>query len=435
MVAIYPMHRLKQRTNMKRIEWIQAALLAVGIMVWSATANAQSGRIETGEMTSGAVATNLFGDPGKRSYQVYLPPSYGRGTNRYPVIYVLHGYYGDEAELLDLVRASLDALIAQRQIGELIAVFPNAANRLNGSFYLGSSAIGDYETYLTQDLVRTIDERYRTLSARESRGVTGYSMGGWGAMHLALKFPEVFSVVVAEGGFYDAIGPFVDGISRQLASQAPTTLAQFDALDFPLNACVALFAGLAPNPTRAGLFTDFPYELVNGQVVAMEAVRQRAVEGDIQHGDLGRYLQGTARMRGIKVVHGTADAVIPVGEARRFTNALATAGVDFEYQQHSGGHVYRPELALPFLSARLQGAERFISPPRLTLTLGAGSVRVAFATQTNVQYIVESTEALGDPVVSWTEQRRLDGDGRTATVNLPPPSAPQFFRVRAANAP
>jgi len=111
--------------------------LAVTTLLLLTSASAQNGRIERGQITSEA--------------------------------------------LVGTVQNSLNLLILQRKIGEMIAVFVNdGANRLKGSFYLSSPVIGDFETYITQDLVNLIDEQYRTLSARESRGVTGFSMGGWG---------------------------------------------------------------------------------------------------------------------------------------------------------------------------------------------------------------------------------------------------------------
>lgn len=421
---------------MRTCTWFRGlAALAVGAVHFVSPASAQNGRIERGQITSEALAANLLGDPTTRNYQVYLPPSYDLSTNRYPVIYVLHGYYADETEQVSTLKDSLDSLIRQRRIGEMIAVFVNGENRLNGSFYLSSPVIGDYETYITQELVRRIDERYRTLASRENRGVTGFSMGGWGTMHLALKFPETFSVAVAVAGVYDALGAFGDGLAKQLATSYPTNLTQFDSLLFPVNSSAALFAGLTPNLNRPSLFTDYPYERRSGQLVLVETVRDRALAGDVQNGDLARYLQQPVRLRGIKVVHGTADSIVPINEARRFANALAAAALEFEYEEHSGGHQYRPDLALPFLSAHLSGAELFITPPRLTLSVAANGLQMTFASQTNVAYTVESTSALDAVIADWTERTRVTGDGQTTTVEFPREGEAQFFRIRAANLP
>jgi hypothetical protein len=81
-------------------------------------------------------------------------------------------------------------MIRTRQIGEMIAVFVDGQNTLLGSFYRTSTATGDYETYIAHDLVNLIDARYRTLATNASRGLCGFSMGGYGAMHLPLNSSE-----------------------------------------------------------------------------------------------------------------------------------------------------------------------------------------------------------------------------------------------------
>jgi len=176
---------------------------------------AQNSRIEQGKITSNGLTNNLYGDPATRSFSIYLPNSYDDGSERrYPVAYVLHGYGGSPADMVSVIRSTLDSLTRARAVPELIMVFVDGGNRLGGSFYLNSPVIGDYETYIAKDLVSYIDSHYRTFAKRESRGITGYSMGGWGAMHLSLKFPETFSVVVSEAGVYDGTGKLMDGLSR-----------------------------------------------------------------------------------------------------------------------------------------------------------------------------------------------------------------------------
>jgi S-formylglutathione hydrolase FrmB len=404
--------------------------------------------MEKGTITSSALMNNLYGDPATRSVRVYLPPSYDTSSRRYPVVYALHGYLNDETQLAyggtsdygtaKSLQAALDKMIWERSIGEMIVVFPNATNKLFGSFYLSSPVIGDYETYIVKDLVELIDTRYRTLPTRESRAVTGFSMGGWGTMHLALKFPDVFSVAVAEAGRYNSRSQQADALSRELARFHPTNFTQYMAMgdvDYMLCTFQALFAGLLPNPQRPDLYTDYPYEWVNGQPVLSESADQRCRQGDVQNGDLPCYRLQPIRLNGIKIIHGTADTASPVIHAREFTNALHLAGMQFEYEEHSGGHEYRAALALPFLSSHLQGAERYIAPARLTVSLAANGLQLVFSTQTNVQYTVESAATLDTSGGNWTERTRLTGNGQTATVESPRQGEAQFFRIRAANVP
>jgi S-formylglutathione hydrolase FrmB len=371
---------------MVRILWI---LAMIGLLLASRNSSAQKGQVVRDQIDSPSLKANLYGEASIRPYMVYLPPSYDHTTNRYPVIYALHGYLDSEALLTAVNEAVpsaippfLDSKIAGRLLGEVIVVFVNATNRLYGSFYLNSAVLGDYESYIAIDLVNQIDNSYRTLAARENRGIVGYSMGAWGASHLALKFPNVFSVLVAEAGLYDSQSTWFDRLSRQLAASRPSTLAEFDALNFPNNAVQALFAGLLPNPQRPPLFTDYPYEMVAGHLTTNVTAIRDASERDVQNGDLQRYVAQPLRLTAIKVIHGTDDGVVPISEARNFTNALRIAGIPSAYEQHSSGHIFRADLALPFVVTNLVGAQKYIAPPRLAVARTTNQIGITFSTQT-----------------------------------------------------
>ena len=86
----------------------------------------------------------------------------------------------------------------------MILIFPDANNQLKGSIYLSSPTIGDYETYIAQEVVDLVDATYRTIPDRNSRGITGCSMGGDGSIYLALKYPGVFSVAAPASATYES---------------------------------------------------------------------------------------------------------------------------------------------------------------------------------------------------------------------------------------
>jgi S-formylglutathione hydrolase len=358
-----------ERFDMKNsvLAWVLATrfVFYLVLTLWAAlgvpsVALGQNSRIEQGQIFSSALTNNLLGDSGTRPFSVYLPPSYDSSQKRYPVVYALHEYGGSHHDM-EALQPSLDAMTATGTIGEMIVVFVNGTNRLWGSQYLSSPVIGDYETYITKDLVTYIDAHYRTLATWKSRGITGVSMGGFGSMRLALKFPEIFSVAVPNAGYYNALGDDAQFAFQLLAQEHPTNLTQFDQLTFPLNWAQSLLAGLLPDLQRPELYTDSPYELINGQLVPVDAAQQRLQDGDVLHGELGRYLNQPVRLNAIKIVCGTNDSLI--AQARDFTNALTVAGLNFTYEEHSGGHLYVPELSLPFLSTNLQGAEPYVPPP------------------------------------------------------------------------
>jgi S-formylglutathione hydrolase FrmB len=131
-------------------------------------------------------------------FNVYLPPGYDSGALRYPVVYDLHGLTGNQFEDPQWVVPSLEAAMKKNLIGPVIVVFPDG---LMQSYY-ADSADGRMpsETRIIRELIPYVDATYRTVAHRQLRAVTGFSMGGYGAMEFATKFPELFRVGVA----YDA---------------------------------------------------------------------------------------------------------------------------------------------------------------------------------------------------------------------------------------
>ena len=135
---------------------------------------------------------------------VITPPSYSRETHRrYPVLYFLHDGYGDGKTLVRRGVAA-DALEAMRdgRIPEFLIVAPDGSGSWFSDSYDGKRR---FEAFLMGDLPQFVETHYRVLPGKPARGITGISMGGYGAVKLALKHPEAFGSVSALSG---AIIPF-----------------------------------------------------------------------------------------------------------------------------------------------------------------------------------------------------------------------------------
>lgn len=122
---------------------------------------------------------------------VYLPPSYDDSDERYPVLYFLHGMFGDERKWENRGCAEiLDELIDEGEVPPMIVVAPSGER---SCFWVNWKSGGnDWEDFVARDLVAEVDRRFRTLADREHRGISGDSMGGYGALHIAFKHPDVF---------------------------------------------------------------------------------------------------------------------------------------------------------------------------------------------------------------------------------------------------
>ncbi|HKP87630.1 MAG TPA: alpha/beta hydrolase-fold protein, partial [Blastocatellia bacterium] len=142
--------------------------------------------VEYGSLPSPSIGKDL-------KFAIQLPPSYKTDTKRrYAVLYFLHGMFGNEGEFQRRgVAAAVAKMREEGKIGEFIIVAPAGEN----SFYLNSKTGVRYEDAIIKDLIPYIEKNYRAVATRDARAIQGISMGGWGALMLAFKHPEMFSSV------------------------------------------------------------------------------------------------------------------------------------------------------------------------------------------------------------------------------------------------
>lgn len=181
-----------------------------------------------------------------KTANIYLPAGYDPTADKtYPVVYMLHGIFSDEDYWLQTyyLKELADQLIADGKIQPMIMVMPNARNAMGGSFYTNSVDIdpnrnpmmnpalgfGLYEYYLIQEVIPTVEAQYKIDPDR--RAIQGKSMGGYGAIKLALLYPTMFKSIAAHSGplAFDAL-IFSEG-SNLLPRLA---MEQVDSLGNPL---------------------------------------------------------------------------------------------------------------------------------------------------------------------------------------------------------
>ncbi len=130
------------------------------------------------------------------SYSVYLPPDYYTSNRHYPVVYLLHGYGDNETSWVQFgeVDRITDAGIRSGELPPMIIVMPDAGTSFYINDYQGKVR---YEDMFVQELIPHIDSTFRTRSQREFRAVSGLSMGGFGALVLAMHHPDLFGSCAA----------------------------------------------------------------------------------------------------------------------------------------------------------------------------------------------------------------------------------------------
>ena len=208
-----------------------------------------------------ALEGNLEKDAVDRTVLVFLPPSYARDRNRrYPVAYALHGYsigaeqWSQEIHVPQTIEGAF-ALGAK----EMIVVLPDSKTVHNGSMDSSSATTGDFETFIARDVVSYIDAHYRTIPNRNSRGLVGHSMGGYGASRIGMKHPDVFgSLYIMSPCCLSARSAGPQNPANEEALAAVKTAEDSAKLPFGLRAQLASAAAWSPNPNNPPLYLDLP---------------------------------------------------------------------------------------------------------------------------------------------------------------------------------
>ena len=331
-------------------QWLAATLL-IGASLLSTLALAQ-GKLEQVTVHGPSLAGNLEGDSPDRNVYVYLPPGYAQNPGRrYPVIYFLHGY-GVGAQVyvervLNLPDSADQAMAGGKQ--EAILVMPDAYTIYSGSMYSSSAATGDWETYIASDLVTWIDSHYRTLATRESRGLSGHSMGGYGTLRIGMKHPEVFGSLYAMSSCCLLNqAPAEEAVNAQIERMAQGSVK--DAGGFS-NVLQAQAAAWAPNPQNAPNYFDWPY--LNGEA-------QPLVQGKwIANSPLifvDQYVPALKQYKAISLDVGDKDSLMATNS--QLDAALTRLGVAHHYEIYEGDHGNRVgqrfiDKLLPFFNEHL----------------------------------------------------------------------------------
>lgn len=254
----------------------RAALILVAlVLALAGMADAQAAPVpDTARVRIVSIPGSL---PQPRNAVVVLPAGYHRSAQRYPVLYLLHGHDGGHRNWME--RTNLLAYTARLP---LIVVLPDAGN----SWYTNSSARPEerFEDYVGRDVPAFVDQNFRTLTFREARYVAGLSMGGYGALKLALKHPARFSLA----------GSFSGALTAARDTTYPTVMDAF---------------GPAGSPSRAE--NDLP-----------------ALARDARGLDASYFYIDT----------GSADPVLPSN--REFVRAAAERPLAYEYHEVPGAHTW-----------------------------------------------------------------------------------------------
>lgn len=319
---------------------------------------AKSAAVEHIKIHGESLVGNLEGNAEDRDAIVYLPPSYNTDTRRrYPVVYALHGYsIGAQQWSGELhVPQTIEGAFAQGA-KEMIVVLPDSKTVHNGSHYSSSVTTGDFERYVSHDVVAYMDAHYRTIPNRMSRGLVGHSMGGYGASRIGMKHPEVFgSLYIMSPCCMSARAAGKPDPELEKALSEAKTPEDRARLPFMIRAQLASAAAWSPNPKNPPLYLDMP---TKDGVLQPDVVAKWSANAPLAFVD--QYIANLRQYKAIAMDVGDQDSLRV--DAQKLHEVLDTYGIQNTFEIYSGTHtsavaVRFQNYVMPFFSKNLCATE------------------------------------------------------------------------------
>ena len=305
-----------------------AALAALATLPAQAQEQA---RLDWVEVRSAAIEGNLEGNSANRKVLVVTPPGYDENPNkRYPVVYFLHGYWAPVEAQQQGFRLHEAVQAAAEAGNELIMVMPDGYSKLRGGFYSSSPTVGDYESFVAEDLVEWVDANYRTIAKRDSRGLAGHSMGGYGTARLAMKHPETFSSIYMMSACCLDPMPITAEQARQIEAMTPEQIA---AAQFGELAAVSTLATWSPDPTDEGVLKVYTGLKEDGTLDPLVNYRLAANSPLVL---LPQYLPALKSLEGFAMDIGDKDFLLEGN--RLFRQELDKFGIEYDFELYEGDH-------------------------------------------------------------------------------------------------
>lgn len=329
------------------------------------------GTLDEHELASVALAGNPLGDPATRPLWVLTPPHVATDQAT-PTVYIIQGFTGHidmwryRSSLRESALERFDAALAEPDHPPVRLVFVDCFTTLGGSQFVDSPAVGDYHTYLCEDVVGFVDERYPVLDGPDHRGLAGKSSGGYGALITPMLRPDVFGALASHAGdalFEACFAGEFRAVARALRDHYDGSWQSFwdDWRGRPHGSMPdddelqMMWAMAACWSADADGTVHLPFESTTGRI--LDDVWQRWLDWDPVR-MVPRHADALRGLRAIWIDAGTRDQFWLDLGAMAVRNALADIGVEPTHfalfdDTHSGIE-YRYPLAVRHLAERLQ---------------------------------------------------------------------------------
>lgn len=374
-----------------------------------------------------------------RAVGIYLPAGYSPGdATRYPVIYKLHPWFGNQATEWPILKPLLDTMIGTGQIQPVIVVTPNGyVGPYGGSVWTNSALYGHFDDFVAYDVVDFVDASYKTIPAVRKRALLGFSMGAIGSMTVGLGHPDIFGAVAAHSGYFSWDRIREDMRDAVLAENAGPPY-NFVPGSLTYTTGLYLFSGgYSPNLANPPYYVDYPLDM-NGDIV--ESVL-----------DLWK-MHDPAVLAAAQLPGPLPDLYFDCGEQDEFfmfetsedlAAALDALGIPFVFRPYQGNHSLSAEklhFSLTFLDQRMNDpAAVHEQPPAMKLRLGlqpnplCRSAAVRFSTLSTQQTTLRVFDATGRLVETLFDAVSPAGDSEVSWEPDGLPAGRYFLELRSGS--
>ncbi|QHT66233.1 esterase family protein [Rhodocytophaga rosea] len=309
----------------------------------------RKGKVIVERFLAPSLQGNRGGEDPMRRLTIYLPPGYQEGARRYPVFCFLHGFLVNDSLMMvyNRFKELMDMAILSGKLHPMILVLPSSDTKFGGSYYTNSALTGNWADYIGKDVVNYIDQNYRTLANRNSRGLCGHSMGGYGALKIGMLFPDTFGAVYALSpatlnwaAEYSLTNPAFKGMdsfrNEYSAKQITDELPQGKREKFYIQLMADLARTYSPDEGKNFLSAAMPVTFVGDSMVVHKEILAKW-EANFPVNMIDQHLSALKQLNALKIDWGRNEEFphIPI-TCLQFSKKLEANGVKHFAEEYIG---------------------------------------------------------------------------------------------------
>jgi enterochelin esterase-like enzyme len=328
-----------------------------------------AGRVVSITVDSQLLRDNPWDDPAQRQVNVYLPPGYDTSHERYPFMLYLAAYTGSGLKSTgwrafeESVPERLDRLIGEGLMGPVVMAFPDCFTRLGGNQYLDSAGMGQYASFLHEELLPAMADQFRIKFEPAHRAVLGKSSGGFAAMRCAMDWPGQWGAIANHSGdagfdlLYQRDFPVVADVLANYGGDPMHFLKRFwkskKVTGGDIHTLMMLCMAATYDPADEPQTIRLPFDVETCELIPERWANWQAHD-PVQR--VATSVNALSRLNGLWMDCGSRDQYMIHYGMRRLHKALENHAIEHIYEEFNGTHSgidYRLDESLPYLYGKI----------------------------------------------------------------------------------